>query len=74
MAVGEYEKDYDFFLPKPVSIRREYLRLRFQIEWCMQKLQKNEDTWYRMLRHYDAECDTTLRVFKRWWHRWHCYT
>ncbi len=40
MAVGKYAEDYGFPLPKPVSIRREYLRPRFQIEWCMQKLQK----------------------------------
>jgi hypothetical protein len=40
MVLGEYVGDYCFLLPKPVSIRREYLRLRFQVEWCMQKLQK----------------------------------
>jgi hypothetical protein len=40
MVVGEYVKDYGFSLPKPVSIHSEYLRLRFQVEWCMQKLQK----------------------------------
>ncbi|TSC55625.1 MAG: hypothetical protein Greene041639_560, partial [Parcubacteria group bacterium Greene0416_39] len=38
--VGEYAGDYGFPLPNPVSIHREYLRLRFGIEWCMQKLQK----------------------------------
>jgi len=52
MVVGECVKDYGFSLPKPVSIHSEYLRLRFQVEWCMQKLQKNEDTWYRVLSDY----------------------
>ncbi len=28
---------------------------------------KNEDTWYRALSHYDAEYDTTLKVFDGWW-------
>ena len=52
MVVGEYAGDYgpegetlfphgvNFPLPNPVSIHREYLRLRFRVEWCMQKLQK----------------------------------
>ncbi len=31
-VVGEYVEDYGFPLPKPVSIHREYLRPRFQIE------------------------------------------
>jgi hypothetical protein len=32
---------------------------------------KNEDTWYRVLGHYDAEYDTTPRVFKGWWNGRH---
>ena len=59
--------DYDFPLPNPVSIHREYLRLRFQIEWCMPELSKNENTWYGILGHYDAEYDTAPRVFKGQW-------
>lgn len=39
-VVGEYVGDQGFRLPNPVSIHREYLRSRFQIEWCIQKLQK----------------------------------
>jgi hypothetical protein len=35
----------------------------------MQTLQKNEATWYGVLRHYDAGFDTTLRVFEGWWYR-----
>ncbi len=31
----------------------------------MQTLQKNEATWYGVLRHYDAGFDTALRVFVR---------
>lgn len=49
LVVGEYVGDYGFPLPNPVSIHREYPRSRFWIEWCMQTLQKNEATWYRML-------------------------
>lgn len=64
-AVGEYAGGYGFPLPNPVSMHREYLRLRLQIGWCMQTLQKNEATWYRVLRHYDAGFDTALRVFER---------
>jgi hypothetical protein len=54
-VLGEYASDQGFWLPNPVSIHREYLRSRFQVEWCIQKLQKNEDTWYKTLWHYDAE-------------------
>jgi len=42
MVVGEYAGDYGFSLPNPVSMHREYLRPRFRIEWCMQKLQKTK--------------------------------
>jgi len=59
LVVGEYERDHGFFLPNPVSIHREYLRPRFQIEWCVQNFTptlcrgkiKNENTWYRVLAH-----------------------
>ena len=27
---------------------------------------KNEDTWCRVLRHYDAELDSIPRVFEGW--------
>ncbi len=40
VEVGEYAGDYGFSLPNPVSIHREYLRLRFRVGWCMQTLQK----------------------------------
>ena len=40
MAVGEYARGYGFSLQNPVSIRPEYLWLRFGIVRCMQKLQK----------------------------------
>jgi len=43
-VVGEYASDQGFLLPNPVSIHREYLRLRFEIEWCMQHFTKNEYT------------------------------
>jgi len=45
MVVGEYAGDYGFPLPNPVSIHPERFRPRFETAWCMQKLQKNEDTW-----------------------------
>jgi len=41
--------------PNPVSLHPEYLRLRFQIVWCMSDTSKNGATWYSVLRHYDAE-------------------
>ena len=56
MTVGEYAGDYGFSLPKSVSIHRECFRLRFETEWCMQNFIKNENTWYRVLWYYDAEC------------------
>lgn len=40
MEVGEYAEDQGFLLPNPVSIHPEYLRLRFEIARCTQKLQK----------------------------------
>ena len=53
MVVGEYARDYGFSLPKPVSIYREYLRLRLQVEWYMQTLQnKKEVTWYKLLKYF----------------------
>jgi hypothetical protein len=39
-VVGEYAGDYGFWLPNPVSIHREYLRSRLQVEWCICILQK----------------------------------
>ena len=75
-AVGEYAGGYGFPLPNPVSMYREYPRSRLWIEWCMQTLQKNEATWYGVLRHYDAGFDTALRVFEGQWNRWdsiQCY-
>ena len=39
-AVGEYADGYGFPLPNPVSVHREYLRLRLQIGWCMQLFKK----------------------------------
>ncbi len=63
-AVGEYAGGYGFLLPNPVSMHREYPRSRLWIGWCMQTLQKNEATWYGVLRHYDAGLDTALRVFE----------
>ncbi len=63
-AVGEYAGGYGFPLPNPVSMHREYPRSRLWIGWCMQTLQKNEATWYGVLRHYDAGFDTALRVFE----------
>ncbi len=68
-AVGEYAGGYGFPLPNPVSMYREYPRSRLWIEWCMQTLQKNEATWYGVLRHYDAGFDTALRVFEGQWNR-----
>lgn len=67
-----------FPLPKPVSMHRDYPRSRLWIGWCMpstgayhglvgQTLQKNEATWYGVLRHYDARFDTALRVADRLW-------
>ena len=50
-------------------MHREYPRSRFWIGWCMQTLQKNEATWYGVLRHYDAGFDTALRVFEGQWNR-----
>jgi hypothetical protein len=35
MVVGEYGRDYGFFLPNPVSIHPEYPRSRSRIAWCM---------------------------------------
>ncbi len=32
---------------------------------------KIEDTWYRVLRHYDAEFDTARRVLDGQWHGRH---
>jgi len=40
LVVGEYAGDYGFPLPNPVSMHREYPRLRFRIEWCIQEFQK----------------------------------
>lgn len=40
VELGEYAGDQGFLLPKPVSIHPEYLRLRFRVARCMQKLQK----------------------------------
>lgn len=40
LAVGEYAGGQGFPPPKPVSMRREYSRLRLRIGRCMQKLQK----------------------------------
>ncbi len=40
LVIGEYERDYGFFLPKPVSVYLGCLRLRFQAEWYTQKFQK----------------------------------
>jgi len=54
-VVGESERDQGFFLPKLVSAYRECLGLRFQIEWYAQNFQKNENTWYRVLTHYNAK-------------------
>ena len=61
LVVGEYADGYGFPLPNPVSIHREYLRPRLEIEWCMQKLQKNEDTWCTILGYFDTEFDSTSR-------------
>ena len=76
-AVGEYAGGCGFPLPNPVSMHREYPRstqwslcsMRLWIGWCMQTLQKNEATWYGVLRHYDAGFDTALRVFEGQWNR-----
>src|SRR3989344_539839 len=35
LVLGEYVRDYGFSLPNPVSTHREYLRLRFEVGWCM---------------------------------------
>ena len=51
-VVGEYAGDHGFSLPNPVSIHREYPRSRFRVEWCMQTLQKNEDTWCEVLEYF----------------------
>jgi len=67
VEVGEYESDYEFSLPNLVSVRREYLRLWFQIGRCVLNFRKNEDTWYGVLEHYDAEDDIALRVLKGQW-------
>jgi len=40
LEVGEYAGDQGFQLPNPVSIHREYLRLWFRVEWCMQHFTK----------------------------------
>jgi len=39
-GVGEYERDYGFFLPKPVSMNPELSRSRLRKERFMQTLQK----------------------------------
>jgi len=82
-VVGEYAGGHGFQLPNPVSIHREYPRLRLRVGWCMlhcliyqtrstpcgyRHFIKNEDTWYETLGHYDAESDSTLRVFEGWWY------
>ena len=35
----------------------------------MQTLQKNEDTWCKVLSDYDHASNSTLRVFEGWWLR-----
>ena len=62
MVVGEYGRDQGFFLPNPVSIHPEYLRSRFEIAWCMLDSSKNEDTWYKILKHYNAKLYSTLKL------------
>jgi len=71
MKVGEYADDHGFPPPNSVSIRREYSRSRFRIEWSMQKLQKIEDTWCSVLWYFDTEYDSTQRAFEGWWQGWH---
>src|SRR3989344_9312611 len=74
-VIGEYLNNYGCSTPNPVSIRREYPRFRFRIGWRMQTLhpnnfcsakvkraRKNEDTWCKVLGHYDATFDSTLRA------------
>jgi len=39
-VVGESAGGHGFPRPNPVSIRREYIRSRLDIGWCMKTLQK----------------------------------
>lgn len=54
MVVGESAGVHGFRRPNPVSLSREPCRLRLAREWLFHT-QKNEDTWYSVLGHYDAE-------------------
>ena len=57
-----------FLLPKPVSIHSEYFRSRIWNSVVYIETSKIEDTWCRILGHYDAKYDTVPRVFKgQWW-------
>jgi len=66
LVVGEYASDQGCSLPNPVSIHREYIRLRFDIEWRMQKLQKMKILGAECSMSFAHELDTVLRVFKGW--------
>ncbi len=41
MVLGEYESDSGYFLPNPAFCNREYLRLRFEVEWSQSRSKIN---------------------------------
>ena len=65
IAVGEYVSDLNFLglLATETSIRTSrVLATTVSGRVVYAEISKNEDTWYGMLGHYDAEYDTALRA------------
>lgn len=65
MVVGESGGGFSFYSgfrrPNPVSPRTELRRVRL-MQVCLGGHSKNKDTWCRVLRHYNAEFGSTLRI------------